>query len=132
MENLKAFALTKEILNYLQAGKRVQVRREKLVDIRNMLNSFVTQYQSTPRMMIIIEDVYMAVNSAEESNLVVIPFEMKEVIVEAINGLKAELAGELLNEFDQSEFEFEVGDVTFSLLREAVATQVGGDITNEH
>lgn len=92
----------------------------------------MTQYELTPKMMVIVEDVFMAVSSAEETNLVILPVEMKEAIVESLTNLKVELADQLLMEFDEKEFEFEVGDGTFSLLREAVATQYGGEMTDEY
>lgn len=83
-------------------------------------------------MTVIVEDVYLAISSAEESNMIIIPSELKEVVVDSIYSLKIELAQELLKEFDSTEFTFEVGDEVFHLLREAVATQTGGEMTDEY
>lgn len=97
-----------------------------------MLSSLVTQSNPTPKMIVILEDVYLAIASAEESNMLVIPEAMKNVIVDSIYNLKVEVAERLLDQFDVEEFQFEIGDPTFNMLREAVATRTGGEMSGEY
>jgi len=126
MTNMIKMAMLSTALEFAQANKRVQVEKSKIADIKTILSSLMMQGKPTPKMVILIEDLFLALSSAESISMTVLPETMKQAIVESLTDLKKEVAVELLEELKVSEFCFEVGDRTYHMVREAVSLNYGG------
>lgn len=113
----------------MQAGKRVQVPKGKLIDVKTVVSSIYVSCKDkmTGTFRIVIEDLLKSLAVASDIQMEVLPAEMKDSIVDALSRLRRELAFLAFDHFSVNDFEFEEGDEIFNIMRDVVSLQAGGD-----
>lgn len=108
MHYLEAIFILNSILDMLQAGTRVQIQKQKLKDVKGSLSQVLLllgdDYKQ-PTIMLIVEDLFVALDIAEKSEILVVPYVMKATYEKAIKGLKYEISVLAYKYFNTHEFE---------------------------
>lgn len=128
MQHLEMMELVLTALDYMKAGKRGQVQKEKLRDVRQIASTLLLNLKpsESPLFSIVIEDLLTALNFASEVQMSVLPDSMKDAIVKALLQIKEEVAALVFKDYSIDTFSFEEGDEIFKLMREVVKTQYLG------
>lgn len=117
-------------LEYMQAGKRVQVQKSKLRDVKQIASTLLLNVkpEDAPMFSVTIEDLLTALSIAEDIQMNVLPDQMKDTIAAALYKLKEEIAFLVFKHFSVNDFTFTKGDQIYTLIREVVKTQyIGGE-----
>ncbi len=122
MNYLEALEICLSALEMMQAGKRVQVPRAKLDELKNMLSqimSIVEEMNRTPELNIAVEGLFNAISAALEINMQVLPDAIKGSIESGLLMVKHEVGEKAFEYF--TFHEFEPTPEIIPLMREVVA-----------
>lgn len=127
MNYLEAMEMILYMLQSIQAGKRVQIPKSKLAEVKSSLSQLITilgNENDDLRVRMILEDLFRAVTAAEETSITFLPDSMKNAIEDALTRLKYEVAALTFKHF--TFHDFEATDEIIPLMREVVACHYGG------
>ena len=125
MTKLQVFALVNESLDIMQEGTRNQVSTDSLDDVLHILERILLDKELEKGLAYAsLGSLYTSLQEVKKTTLRVLSNDMKEFVVSVLQDAKEEYAIKLISDFRINDYEFEEGDTTFNLLREAVALTI--------
>lgn len=125
MTKLQVFALVNESLDIMQEGTRNQVSTDSLDDVLHILERILLDKELEKGLAYAsLGSLYTSLQEVKKTTLRVLSNDMKEFVVSVLRDAKEEYAIKLISDFRINDYEFEEGDTTFNLLREAVALTI--------
>jgi hypothetical protein len=129
MNFLEALELCINALDVIQSGKRVQVGKLKLNELKSILTQIMTiipESERSPEFILAIENLFKAIYAAIDIDMKVLPDAIKLSLEGGLQALKSEIANKAFSFFSINDFE--PSTEIIELMRQVVANHYNVEV----